>query len=87
MEPIRCYTCNAVLRFKQFEELTLCPESTGALDAFRTMGVSRFCCRRMYLGHPRDMEEHIRSFALRNATRGSYEVQFEVDGVREVSTD
>ena len=84
MEPVRCFTCNAVLRFQQYEALTT---SLGAAAAFGEMGVRRFCCRRMYLSHPVELEEHLRSFPLRNSECKEYAVRFECETECVVSTD
>ena len=86
MEPVRCMTCNAVLDFRTYERRTCDARETpcAALDA---MGALRFCCRRMYLTHPRELEEHIRSFSLRNMKGDDYMVEFETTHVREVTTD
>ena len=85
MEPIRCFTCNAVLRFLRYEQLTL-EGSASPLEAFESMRVPRFCCRRMYLSHPTALEEHIRTFPLRDITNPDYAVRFEVEGECEVDT-
>lgn len=51
MFPIRCYTCNTVLAHVHptYRERVHGGESVrGALDA---LGVTRMCCRRMFLSH------------------------------------
>ncbi len=85
MEPVRCFTCNAVLRFLRYEQLTH-DECASPLEAFESMRVPRFCCRRMYLSHPTALEEHLRAFPLRNLSRPDYSVRFEVEGECEVDT-
>lgn len=85
MEPVRCFTCNAVLHFKRYEELTR--QASTSLPAFEAMQVARFCCRRMYLSHPVELEEHLRSYPLRNMRHADYSVSFETEAVCEVSTD
>jgi DNA-directed RNA polymerase I, II, and III subunit RPABC5 len=48
--PIRCYTCNKVVGslYKKYKELTADYGEKVALD---TLGVKRYCCRRMFLTH------------------------------------
>ena len=88
MEPVRCFTCNAVLRFAELERLTCradAPLSHKA--AFEAMHVSRFCCRRMLLSHPVELEAHLRAFPLRDAERSDYTLHFETEREYVVSTD
>lgn len=85
MEPVRCFTCNAVLHFRRYEELVQSPMPVA--QAFDAMRVPRFCCRRMYLGHPVELEEHIRSFPLRDKKTADYTLRFEADSPCEVSTE
>lgn len=86
MEPIRCFTCNAVLRFATYERESA--RSGGALGALTAMGVRRTCCRRMYLSHPVDLEQAIRTFPLKNTVHGDYAMRYEADEpVLSVPTD
>ena len=85
MEPIRCFTCNAVLRFKSYEEAL--HAGTSAKQFFEESHIPRFCCRRMYLSHPKQLEEHLRSFPLRDTTTPEYSLRFEVTRTVEVRTD
>jgi DNA-directed RNA polymerase subunit N len=51
MIPVRCFTCGRVVGsdWEQFQERTRRGESSKAvLDA---LGVERYCCRRMLVGH------------------------------------
>lgn len=84
MEPVRCITCNAMLRFKQYDAIKSESCAKTALDA---MAIRRFCCRRMYLTHPEDLECYIRSFPLRDRTTEDYDMKFESTLARRVSTD
>ena len=84
MEPVRCFTCNAVLRFYEYEQRAACAPPVVALVG---MDVRRFCCRRMYLSHPVALEEHLRTFPLKNDTRRDYKVTFESDTECTVPTD
>lgn len=78
MEPIRCVTCNAVLHFARFEA------HGGAKAALDAMGVRRFCCRRMYISHPRDLEELLRGYPLRTIHTPDYTITFEAAEARTV---
>lgn len=84
MEPIRCFTCNAVLRFAEYERRVV---DEPPVQIFTSLGIRRFCCRRMYLSHPIELEEHLRSFPLRDATRNDYTVRFEAEAECVVRTD
>ncbi len=49
--PVRCFTCNKVIgqyeqKFENMIEMGL--EINDILNSF---GLSRYCCRRMFLGH------------------------------------
>ena len=54
--PIRCYTCNKLIADKWDN-----PDKTGYLNllqsgqtieqALNTLGLTRYCCRRMIMGH------------------------------------
>lgn len=48
LPPIRCYTCNDMVKFREYEELRVC--KTSQCDALAQLNVHRYCCRRMYLG-------------------------------------
>lgn len=56
-------------------------------EAFESMGVRRFCCRRMFLSHPVALEEHLRAFPLRDTKTSDYSMLFEVSKEIQVSTD
>ena len=51
MFPIRCYTCNATIAHKHpdFERARL--SGRTAKETLDEMGVTRMCCRRMFLSH------------------------------------
>ena len=84
MEPVRCITCNGVLHFVRYEELCTDRTTKQALDE---MSVHRFCCRRMYISHPKELEELIRTFPLKSFQHDDYSINFGSDVVRVVSTD
>ncbi|MBI5159467.1 DNA-directed RNA polymerase subunit N [Candidatus Micrarchaeota archaeon] len=60
MPPIRCFTCGKVIgdKFEEYSEKTGKGEDAGkVLDA---VGVSKYCCRRMFVGHVDVVDETIR---------------------------
>lgn len=50
MFPVRCYTCNAVLAHK-YPTYRVRLRDDGAAAALAELGVTRMCCRRMFLSH------------------------------------
>jgi DNA-directed RNA polymerase I, II, and III subunit RPABC5 len=49
--PVRCFTCNKIIGnkdilYNQYLESGMTPK-----DALDKMGVTRICCRRIFLGH------------------------------------
>ena len=85
MEPIRCVTCNAVLHFERFDRQA--QNDGGAKAALDEMGVRRFCCRRMYISHPRDLEELLRGYPLRTIRTPDYSITFEAAEARTVAAE
>jgi DNA-directed RNA polymerase subunit N len=49
--PVRCFTCGAVIGdlYEDYKKLT--KEKGDAGMALDSMGVERFCCRRMFVSH------------------------------------
>lgn len=47
--PVRCFTCGAVIGDLYEEYKTLQPQ--GADKALDKLGVTRYCCRRMFISH------------------------------------
>ena len=84
MEPIRCITCNAVLRFHAYERE--CVHRGSARAALDHLNVSRFCCRRMYVSHPVELEGMIRAFPRRDFDCDDYQVRFTCEVERVVPT-
>jgi DNA-directed RNA polymerase subunit N (RpoN/RPB10) len=59
MIPIRCFTCGKViadkwLRYKSYLESGM--KNDIALD---NVGLTRYCCRRMFLGHVETIDQQI----------------------------
>ncbi len=49
--PIRCFSCGKLIanRYKPYLELIEKGETAG--DAFKKLGLERFCCQRMIVSH------------------------------------
>lgn len=47
--PVRCFTCGAVIGDLYEEYKKLVPQ--GADKALDQLGVTRYCCRRMFVSH------------------------------------
>jgi len=48
--PVRCFTCGAVIG-DLYEEYKTSSKEKGVAAALDSIGVERFCCRRMFLSH------------------------------------
>ncbi|MBN2121849.1 DNA-directed RNA polymerase subunit N [Candidatus Micrarchaeota archaeon] len=53
--PVRCFTCGAVIG-DLYEKYKAGLESKSAGELLDEMGIDRYCCRRMFLGHVEGME-------------------------------
>ena len=49
--PVRCFSCGVVVAHKWEEFNELVASGTEVSDALDKIGFSRYCCRRMYVGH------------------------------------
>ncbi|RJU80396.1 MAG: DNA-directed RNA polymerase subunit N [Candidatus Poseidoniales archaeon] len=49
--PVRCFSCGGVIahKWEEFTELTI--SGIEMADALDKVGLMRYCCRRMYVGH------------------------------------
>ncbi|MEM3364373.1 MAG: DNA-directed RNA polymerase subunit N [Candidatus Micrarchaeia archaeon] len=60
MFPMRCFTCGAVVadKYEEYKKRTANGESPKeVLDA---LGIDRYCCRRMFLGHVDNVKDIVR---------------------------
>jgi DNA-directed RNA polymerase I, II, and III subunit RPABC5 len=57
--PVRCFTCGKVIGDKWEAYLQLLREKTEA-EALDTLGLKRYCCRRMLLSHVDLIEKSLR---------------------------
>ena len=51
MIPVRCFSCGKIIGDKWETYKSLLESGTSAGDAFATIGLRRYCCKRMFLGH------------------------------------
>ena len=51
MFPVRCFTCGSVIgdKWEEFSRRVRAGENPG--EVLDSMGVKRYCCRRMFLSH------------------------------------
>lgn len=65
--PIRCFTCNKVIggRWQEYQKKTE-DEGQHPKDVLDGMGMKRYCCRRMFLGHVEIIDRIIRNESLKD---------------------
>jgi len=51
MIPIRCFTCGKVIANKWEKYKSHLNSGLSNSDALKNIGMSRYCCRRMFLTH------------------------------------
>jgi DNA-directed RNA polymerase subunit N (RpoN/RPB10) len=49
--PIRCFSCGRLLAHTYKSYLELIEKGESAEDAFKELGIERFCCKRMIVSH------------------------------------
>ncbi len=49
--PIRCFSCGKLIAHSYKPYLELIEKGESADDAFKILGLERFCCRRMIISH------------------------------------
>ena len=49
--PIRCFTCNKLVGNKWQEYETRIKKGEEIKKVLDSMGMTRYCCRRMFMGH------------------------------------
>ncbi len=54
--PVRCFTCGAVIGDLYEKYAAGLEANTPAAEVLDGLGVNRYCCRRMFLGHVEGME-------------------------------
>jgi DNA-directed RNA polymerase subunit N len=51
MIPIRCFSCNKIIANKWESYKTQVESGIDTSDVFVSIGFTRYCCKRMFLGH------------------------------------
>lgn len=54
MIPVRCFTCNKVIANMYCTYLEMQKEGISNEDIFKKINFTRYCCKRMFLGHIED---------------------------------
>jgi len=49
--PIRCFSCGKEIASRYKPYLELLEKGETAKEAFKKLGLERFCCQRMIVGH------------------------------------
>ncbi|KAL3319292.1 DNA-directed RNA polymerases I, II, and III subunit RPABC5 [Cichlidogyrus casuarinus] len=60
--PVRCFTCGKVVGDKWETYISLLQAELAEGDALDTLGLKRYCCRRMLLSHV-DLIEKLLNYA------------------------
>jgi DNA-directed RNA polymerase subunit N len=60
MIPIRCFSCGGVIAHKYEEYAKRVKEGESPEKVLDKLGVKRYCCRRMFLGHVNFIDEVIK---------------------------
>jgi len=60
MIPIRCFTCGGVVAHKYEEYTKRVKDGESPDKVLDKLGVKRYCCRRMFLGHVNSIDEVIK---------------------------
>jgi DNA-directed RNA polymerase subunit N len=55
--PVRCFTCGAVIGDLHEDYDKKVKEGKDPAKVLNDLGVKRYCCRRMFLGHVEVMEK------------------------------
>ncbi len=55
--PIRCFTCGAVIGNLYEGYAKQVKEGKNPAEVLEKLGVERYCCRRMFLGHVEVMDK------------------------------
>jgi DNA-directed RNA polymerase I, II, and III subunit RPABC5 len=49
--PVRCYSCNKIIANKWELFKSKIEEGVSQEESFKLVGLKRYCCKRMFLGH------------------------------------
>ena len=60
--PVRCFSCGGVIAHKWEDFKQLLADGKTDAEALDEVGLKRYCCRRMYVGHL-DLIEEVAPFS------------------------
>jgi len=49
--PVRCFSCNKIIGNKWEKYNSLLKDGETSTGAFEELNITRYCCKRMFLGH------------------------------------
>ncbi len=58
--PVRCFSCGAVIGHLYEKYLEMLKNGKTPKEALDTLGIERYCCRRMFLTHKSVIKEFAR---------------------------
>jgi DNA-directed RNA polymerase subunit N len=65
MIPVRCFTCGALIGDKYEEYVKRVRRGEHPKDVLDSLGVQRYCCRRMLLSHVEVINSILKFFEVR----------------------
>ena len=77
--PIRCWSCGKVVASKLSEYENLVEQGVTKEKALNTIGMVRYCCRRMFLGYV-NLSENLKHYEKNNDTTFN-EYKYTVTGI------
>ena len=83
LPPIRCFTCNKFIDFTTYSnELK---KNRHPKDILDEMKYTRYCCRRVFICHPIDLDKKIFSnFKIADSNNQSFEIRVSIEKEREI---
>ncbi|MCS7142885.1 MAG: DNA-directed RNA polymerase subunit N [Aigarchaeota archaeon] len=64
MFPIRCFSCGSPIGDKWDEYKSMIDSGTEPSKALDKLGITRYCCRRMFISHVDVMEDLVKFHSL-----------------------
>ena len=88
MFPVRCYTCNNLIGHRYREWMYRITEKEAKRDILDSFGMTRMCCRRMFLTHVHVMSDLLQYSNIDQVMDDCGTVMYlEPEGTRCVSCD
>ena len=82
--PVRCFTCNRVMRYRSYDAKV--QGGMSSKDALDALGYDRYCCRRMIVCAPKDLDDRVLRSRCDDFDGESYTVRMRMKGERDVET-